>query len=81
MLTDQIDKVTSVKIIDRNLVIYVNDKCLTFNLSLLSEVLKNASEESINNFKISPSGYGIHWPELNEDISISALLRDKRHMV
>ena len=81
MLTDQIVNVNSVKVIDRNLVIYVDDQCLTFNLSLLSDVLKTASEESLNNFKLSPSGYGIHWPDLNEDISITALLRDRRHMV
>ncbi len=28
----------------------------------------------VHNFKISSSGYGIHWPDLDEDISIKAFL-------
>jgi len=26
------------------------------------------------NFEVSPSGYGIHWPDLDEDLSIDGLL-------
>lgn len=36
--------------------------------------LRNASSDKLNNFEISPSGYGIHWPELDEDISIKSFL-------
>ena len=25
--------------------------------------------------ELSPGGYGVHWPELDEDLSISGLLR------
>jgi hypothetical protein len=28
-----------------------------------------------NNQQVSPSGYGIHWPTLNEDLSIDILIR------
>jgi hypothetical protein len=28
-----------------------------------------------NEFKISPSGYGIHWSLLDEDLSINGLLK------
>ncbi|MBW2657327.1 MAG: DUF2442 domain-containing protein, partial [Deltaproteobacteria bacterium] len=35
---------------------------------------EKASEEERNNFEISLSGYGIHWPLLDEDISIDGLL-------
>lgn len=38
--------------------------------SEISPVLQNASEEEKNLFEISPSGYGIHWPLLDEDLSI-----------
>ena len=34
--------------------------------------LRNASISQLNNFEISPSGYGIHWPDLDEDISVKA---------
>ncbi len=36
--------------------------------------LQNASEEDLLNFKISPNGYGIHWPSLDEDISIKSFI-------
>ena len=46
----------------------------TFQVSELSPVLQNASEKEKNLFEISPSGYGIHWPLLDEDLSIDGLL-------
>ena len=36
--------------------------------------LRNANKSQLNQFEISPSGYGIHWPELDEDISIKSFL-------
>ena len=46
----------------------------TLQVSEISPVLQNASEEKKNLFEISPSGYGIHWPLLDEDLSIDGLL-------
>ena len=37
-------------------------------------MLLNASEEDRGKYEISPSGYGIHWPALDEDLSIDGLL-------
>ena len=35
-----------------------------------------ASEERVKmNFEISPSGYGIHWPDLDEDLSIDGMIK------
>lgn len=31
-------------------------------------------KDLVTNFKISGSGYGINWPDLDEDISIKAFL-------
>ena len=45
-----------------------------FELKQISPVLERASERERNMFEISPSGYGIHWPLLDEDISIDGLL-------
>lgn len=45
-----------------------------FVLSSVSTALLKASDQERNVFEISPSGYGIHWPLLDEDISIDALL-------
>ena len=46
----------------------------TFHLKDVSAVLKNVSEKERNQFEISPSGYGVHWPLIDEDISIDGLL-------
>ena len=46
----------------------------TFPLSEISPVLEKASEKKRNTFEISPSGYGVHWPLLDEDLSIDGLL-------
>jgi hypothetical protein len=36
--------------------------------------LANASETERKKYEISPSGYGIHWPLIDEDLSIDGLL-------
>ncbi len=30
------------------------------------------------NFQISSAGYGVHWPDLDEDIGVEGLLRGKK---
>jgi hypothetical protein len=39
-----------------------------------SRRLAKASPEQRRHFVVSPSGYGIHWPELDEDLSIDGLI-------
>jgi hypothetical protein len=45
-----------------------------FQVSDISPALRHASEQERNLFEIAPSGYGIHWPLLDEDLSIDGLL-------
>jgi hypothetical protein len=40
----------------------------------LSTRLANATPEQRANFEISAAGYGIHWPALDEDLSIDRLI-------
>jgi len=44
------------------------------NIKDISPVLDRASEKEKITFEISPSGYGIHWPLIDEDIAIDGLL-------
>jgi hypothetical protein len=37
--------------------------------------LAEASLEALRNWKIAGAGYGIHWPDLDEDLSTDGLLR------
>lgn len=34
-----------------------------------------ATREQRDNWKLAGGGYGIHWPELDEDLSVDGLLR------
>ena len=36
--------------------------------------LRQASLEQLQNYEITPFGYGIHWPEIDEDISVKAFV-------
>lgn len=37
--------------------------------------LDKASEKELKNWQIAGAGYGIHWPDLDEDLSTEGLLR------
>ena len=37
--------------------------------------LFHASPEQLRNWKIAGGGYGVHWPDLDEDLSTEGLLR------
>ncbi len=39
-----------------------------------SPLLAKASWEARRNMELSPGGYGIHWPQLDEDLSVNGLL-------
>lgn len=36
--------------------------------------LLRASDEERRNYVVSPSGYGIHWPGIDEDLSVDRLI-------
>ncbi len=36
--------------------------------------LAKAKKSQLKNYQISPSGYGINWPELDEDLSVLGFL-------
>lgn len=57
------------------LIINVDNSILKVKISEASNKLAKASEVDKNDFKISPSGYGIHWSRLDEDLSINGLLK------
>ena len=37
--------------------------------------LYNATTAQLTNWQVSGAGYGIHWPDLDEDLSTEGLLR------
>jgi hypothetical protein len=57
-----------------DLLLTVDGEEKSFPLHKISSLLEKASSRERNTFEISPSGYGIHWPLLDEDISIDGLI-------
>ncbi len=45
-----------------------------FRIKEISSALEKASQNERNAYEISPSGYGVHWSLIDEDISIDGLL-------
>lgn len=66
--------IEKVNIQQDTLSLVVDGSFIQRNLKDLSPRLANANKNEQQQFDISPSGYGIHWPLIDEDISIDALL-------
>ncbi len=57
-----------------NMVLTVDGQAYRVDLASVSERLAKAGDAARRSFSISPSGYGIHWPEIDEDLSIDGLI-------
>ena len=53
----------------------VDSKNYKVRLEKISEKLTKADINEKEHYQISPSGYGIHWKLLDEDISVQGLLK------
>ncbi|MEI6576531.1 MAG: DUF2442 domain-containing protein [Bacteroidota bacterium] len=67
-------KISKIFFDQENLVLVINNQQYFFKISEISSKLAKANEVERSNFTISPSGYGIHWPSIDEDLSINGLL-------
>ena len=45
--------------------------------AFLNKRLKNASVEQINDIEIICEGTGLHWPQLDEDLSVTGILEGR----
>jgi len=54
----------------------IDGKLIKVLLDKISSRLKAANDMQRNFYKISPSGYGIHWPLIDEDLAVDALLKE-----
>ncbi len=52
----------------------IDNEEYVFQIKDISKKLLNASNLEREKYEISPSAYGIHWPLLDEDLSIDGLL-------
>ena len=62
---------------DQNFIILqIDGKPVKASLENISPKLKVANDFQRQFYKVSPSGYGIHWPLIDEDLSVDALLKN-----
>ena len=54
--------------------ISVDCKEYSIHISQLSKRLASATDDQKQNYILSPSGYGMHWSDIDEDLSIDGII-------
>ena len=67
-------KIGRIAFVGDTLVLGVDGKEYKFRLADISDRLAKASPEKREKYEVSPAGYGIHWPLVDEDLSIDGLI-------
>ena len=71
---DKAHEVQSVTFSGATMILRVDGKRHRIDIRKQSERLARATKRQRETFQVSPAGYGIHWPEVDEDLSIDALI-------
>ena len=72
---NEIYKLKEIKFDEVFMFMNIDNHKYQFKLSDISAIISKASMSELNDFQISPAGYGIHWDKLDEDLSIPGLLK------
>jgi hypothetical protein len=67
--------VQSLEFQEQMMVLQVDDHIYHIPIAQASPHLAQASDRDRHHYRIAPSGYGIHWPTLDEDLSINGLIK------
>jgi hypothetical protein len=59
----------------RNMMMVIFDDCLRFYPLAFFPKLLNASQAQLDNWQLVGDGEGIHWPDLDEDLSAASLIK------
>ena len=70
----KIHNVQKIEFKENKMYLTVDNKEYVFQIEKISKKLLHASEREREKYEISPSGYGLYWPLLDEDLSIDGLL-------
>jgi hypothetical protein len=55
--------------------INIDNRNYSIDLREHSKKLAGSNLQIKNNYKVSPSGYGIHWEDIDEDLSFDGILK------
>ncbi len=67
---------TAIETTPEGLVLVLGERKVRIAWDKCSRALALATEAERYNAELSPGGYGIHWPSIDEDLSVNGLLRD-----
>lgn len=67
-------QIEKIQFVNDLLILDVDGKTYEIELKKISEKLLTGKAFERNIYTIAPSGYGIHWTLLNEDLAIDALI-------
>ena len=65
---------TSVEFVDEMMNVTLADGRIIGVPIIWFPTLHSATSAELENFEIGPAGIGIHWPDLDEDLSVAGLM-------
>jgi Protein of unknown function (DUF2442) len=74
-------KIHDVQMIDfegTKMILTVDGQAYRVDLPSISARLADAKDAARRSYSISPSGYGVHWPDIDEDLTIDGLIAAAR---
>lgn len=71
---DKAHEVERVSFSGARMLLSVDGREFEIDIARHSKRIAEASPAEREKFVVSPSGYGIHWPDLDEDLSIDGLM-------
>jgi len=63
------------KDLDLMILLLTNGKIIKSAISIFAR-LKNANQNQLNEYRLISGGIGIHWEELDEDLSLKGFIKD-----
>ena len=68
-------EVKRTRVVSGRLHMTVDGKRYIIDLAAVSPRLAAAGLDDLKRFEVSPSGCGIHWPAVDEDLSVDGMIR------
>ncbi len=72
---DKLHKIQFISFQTDKMIVEIDNQKYLIDLKNVSRRLLNATDAERSNFEITHSNYGIHWPLIDEDLSIHNLIK------
>ena len=71
---DKAHDIQKVAVVRTTMFLHVDGLRYEIDITECSERLAAATQDQRERFEVSPAGYGIHWPDVDEDLSVDGLI-------